>query len=363
MTVNRLDLLFTRDSSEFLISHPDCVITGGPIDEFVFTDCNGGVQHATKINNFARLTFHERFPECLNERKVDPERFQEVFPNETLPEDSLEGFHFFDREALRRWIVDEQKRTCPICVRRMDELLVCPYLTEKFNERREELLQEAPVIEKLTGEHVVNVEPSSVLQDRQCMASLFLVEMALFAKNGEDPLVSDFVPETGLIAWCLERDEEDAKSILDAIRREKAMTHVNIRVLKQNPLADVIKKIIDAYLESLGTGQDGESIRGAQMQLFMQCFFGDNTNWTLYNSLMTHGNLTLTYELADVVMVPPDKRRLILPRMNHDEVKAEAKQKLKFRGLVGLVVASVTLFYLFRSIYRYFKAPDSTIKT
>lgn len=357
MTVNRLDLLFSD------VRHPDCVIMGGEIEEFVFTDCNGGVQHAKKINNFARLTFDERFQECISDGKVDPERFREVFPDETLPEDSLEGFHFFDRAALHRWIFDEQKRTCPICVQTVDELLVSPYLTEKFNQRREELLREAPPIVKLTGEHVVNVEPSSVLQDRQCIATLFLVEMALFAKRGEDPLAPDFSPTEGLIAWCLERDEEDAKSILDAIRREKAMTHVNIGVLKQNPLTDVIKNVIDAYLESLGSREEGESIRGAQMQLFMQCFFGDNTNWTLYNSLMIHANLTLTYELADVVMVPPNKRRLILPRMNHENVKAEAKQRLKLRGLVGLVVASVTLFYLFRSIYRYFKEPTATTKS
>ena len=358
MAIQRFNLLFPG------LEHPLSIFSQDQIGEFVFTDCNGGVRHAEKINRLAELTFDSEFPRCLEGGALDPIKFSEVFPDETLPEESMDGFHIFDREDLNRWINAEKKRTCPICTKKVEEIVLCPYLTEKFWGRREDLLRHPPIVVKLTGEHVVNVEPSSVLQDPDSILKLFLVEMAHFMNQGIDPFAEEFHPDQGLIAWCFERDREETQVLLDVIHREKALSSANLMVLKKNPLVLALKQQIDVYLESLGPVPEERPAPGAQMQLFIQCFFGDNTNWTFFNSLMSQANVTLTYELTDLVMLPPDQKRFIQRNVNLEEVKEQARRSQIKRAIGGLIFAGLVLFYCTRRIYySLFKSSKPISKT
>lgn len=350
---SRLDFLFPD------VQGIHCTILQEQPEVVVFTDCNEGIKQAEKINRFAELTFHERFAECVNEGVFAPAKFREIFPDETLPEESLEGFHFFDKVALNTWLESNPK--CPLCSRKIEEILVCPYLTEKFGLRLEDHLRIPPQIEQVTSDHSVAVQPSSMFQDPDSMIKLFLVEMADLLNRGIDPLVNP--PRVGLIGWCLERDPEEAKALLEVIKRDQALTYANLLVLKKNPIVGVLKQQIDIYLESLGPRPEQDPGQGVQMQTFIQAFFLDNTNWKFFNSLMEQANITLTYELTDLVMVPPDKRRLIFTPVDLDTMREQARQSQIKRAIVGLIGAAMILFFTFRRIHALFKRSPPIPKT
>jgi len=350
--ISRFDLLYTS------LQHPGCSIAQGPIEEFVFTDCNGGVKHAERINRLAQLMFHERFNECLVEGKIDRQRFSDVFPDDTFPEASLDElhifeFHIFNKSDLEQWL--QRSHQCPNCQSIVKEILPCPYLTQKFGERDESQLTNPPEVQKLSGEHIVNVAPSSVLQDPNELLKLFLVEMAYFASQGETPLTEEFAPEEGLIAWCLIHDKDEAQMLLRVIRRDLALSKVHLDVLKRNPMVHALKKNIDVYLESIGNIPEHEQVLGAQMQRFIQSFLGDHTNWVFFNSLLTDTNISLNYTLTDLVMIPPGKERSLGPHSQLEDVKErEAKSRTR-RAFVGLVAAAMTLAFVGRRILAFFR--------
>lgn len=339
------------------VTHLPCVITQDKIKEVVFTGCNGGVEQGEKINRLAQKVFHERFRECIIEDTFNPEKFSEIFPDDELPYDSFDGFHMFDKAQLLKWL--EQSPKCPICKDIIEQILPCPYLTQKFGERSKDALRTLPEIQKLSGDHVINMDPSSFFRDPNELLKLFLLEMAYFELQGQNPLDASFDPNEGLIAWCLLHDKDEANILLEWLRQDFALSKVHINVLKKHPMLQVFKGSIDVCLESIGPIPESEQMLGRQMQYFITAFVGDHTNQLLFDRLWEELNVSLNYTLADLVMIPPDKKRCISPHIRWDEIqKQEESDRIK-RAIVGLIATSITLYFVSRRIVAFFRSSKS----